>query len=44
MIVIAYEDKYFNDVANLLADFRVILRSFKGENTSPDVEDAKDEL
>ena len=44
MKVIKYEDKYFNDVTNLLANFRVTLRSFKGENTSPDVEDAKDEL
>ena len=39
-----YEQKYFNDVANLLADFRVTLRKFKNEITEPDVEDAKDEL
>ena len=39
-----YEQKYFNDVASLLADFRVILRKFKNEITEPDIEDAKDEL
>ena len=44
MKVITYEDKYFDDVASLLADFRVTLRCFKGEITSPDIEDAKDEL
>ena len=42
--VIVYEDQYFNDVANLLANFRVTLRLFKNEITEPDVEDAKDEL
>ena len=42
--IINYEDKYLNDVANLLANFRVTLRSFKNENTEPDVEDAKEEL
>ena len=42
--VIVYEDQYFNDVANLLANFRVTLRKFKNEITEPDVEDAKDEL
>lgn len=39
-----YEQKYFNDVASLLADFRVTLRKFKNEITEPDIEDAKDEL
>ena len=39
-----YEQKYFNDVANLLADFRVTLRKFKNEITEPDIDDAKDEL
>ena len=42
--VIVYEDRYFNDVANLLANFRVTLRKFKNEITEPDVKDAKDEL
>ena len=42
--VIVYEDQYFNDVANLLANFRVTLRKFKNEITEPDVKDAKDEL
>lgn len=42
--IISYEDKYFDDVANLLANFRVTLRKFKNENTEPDIEDAKDEL
>ena len=42
--IINYNDKYFDDVANLLAKFRVVLKSFKGEKAAPDVEDAKDEL
>ena len=42
--IISYEDKYLNDLANLLANFRVTLRKFKNENSEPDVEDAKDEL
>ena len=42
--IIGYEEKYLNDLAKLLADFRVTLRKFKNENTEPDVEDTKDEL
>ena len=42
--IVAFENKYFNDVATLLANFRVVLRKFKNEITEPDVKDAKDEL
>ena len=42
--IVTFENKYFNDVATLLANFRVVLRKFKNEITKPDVEDAKDEL
>ena len=39
-----YQDSYFNEVANLLASFRVVLQGFKGIETKPDVESAKEEL
>ena len=42
--IIAYQDKYFAEVATLLANFRVTLRKFKNEISEPDVEDAKEEL
>ena len=42
--IVTFENKYFNDVATLLANFRVVLRKFKNEITEPDVKDAKDEL
>lgn len=43
-IIADYNDKYFDDVATLLADFRVVLRKFKGIESLPDVENAKEEL
>ena len=43
-IIADYNDKYFDDVATLLADFRVVLRKFKGVESLPDVENAKEEL
>ena len=42
--IINYEDKYFEETAKLLANFRVALRKFKNEIINPDIEDAKDEL
>ena len=42
--IIDYENKYLNDVAKLIANFRVVLKSFKNDISEPDIEDAKDEL
>ena len=42
--VVDYEDKYFDDVALLIANFRVVLQGFKNIETTPDVESAKEEL
>lgn len=42
--IIDYENKYLNDVASLLAAFRVTLKKFKNEIDKPDLEDAKEEL
>ena len=42
--VVNYEEKYFNDVANLIARFRVTLQGFKGLTINPDFESAKEEL
>ena len=39
-----YSPKYFDDVARLIADFRVTLRSFKGIESAPRLEAAKEEL
>ena len=39
-----YQGSYFNEVANLLASFRVVLQGFKGVKATPDVESAKEEL
>ena len=44
MFVSEYKDNYFNDVARLLADFRVTLNSFKGNKSEPDLDAAKEEL
>ena len=43
-IIVDYEEKYFDEVAKLLANFRVVLRKFKGIESLPDVENAKEEL
>ena len=43
-LIANYEDRYFEQVATLLANFRVVLKSFKGEKAQPDVKDAKEEL
>ena len=42
--IITYEEQYFDQVAALLASFRVTLQALKGIQTNPDVEDAKEEL
>ena len=42
--IINYESKYLNDVATLIANFRVTLKGFKGEITKPDIDEAKEEL
>ena len=43
-IVIPFKDRYFNEVASLLALFRVALREFKNIKSIPDLESAKEEL
>lgn len=42
--IIDYQDKYFIEVAKLIADFRVTLQRFKNIETEPDIESAKEEL
>lgn len=44
MNVIEFEDKYFEKTSELLANFRVTLRAFKGIKSEPDIEAAKQEL
>ncbi len=44
MEVILFDKKYFNQTAELLSLFRVQLRKFKGLETDPDLDNAKDEL
>ena len=44
MKIINYEDRYFNQTAELLADFRVTLKAFKGMRDKPDIIAAKEEL
>lgn len=44
MNVIEFEDKYFEKTSELLANFRVTLRTFKGIKSEPDIEAAKQEL
>lgn len=39
-----YNDLYFDKLVNLLASFRVVLQGFKGIDTKPDYESAKEEL
>ena len=42
--IVAYEEKYVNDVVKLIANFRVTLNGFKGNKTEPNLELAKEEL
>ena len=44
MEVIKYSDNYYQEVAVLIASFRVHLKSLKGVITNPDIESAKEEL
>ena len=44
MRIIEYTNQYFEEVANLLALFRMTLLGFKDIKTSPDIESAKSEL
>ena len=44
MKVIEFDEKYFNQTAELLSLFRVQLRKFKGIESNPDLDSAKDEL
>ena len=44
MNVIEFKDKYFEKTSELLANFRVTLRAFKGIKSEPDIEAAKQEL
>ena len=44
MKVIEFEKKYFDQTAELLSLFRVQLRIFKGIESNPDLDSAKDEL
>ena len=44
MKVIEFEKKYFDQTAELLSLFRVHLRKFKGIESNPDLDSAKDEL
>ena len=44
MNVIEFEDKYFEKTSELLANFRVTLRAFKGIKSELDIEAAKQEL
>lgn len=43
-MIIEYTDKWFLDVAKLIASFRVELNKFKMIDTNPNLEDAKEEL
>ena len=42
--IIEFADKYFHDVANLMARFRVTLNGFKGVISEPNIESAEEEL
>ena len=44
MNIIKIDASMADRVAPLVADFRVTLRSYKGEETQPDVEDGKEEI
>ncbi len=44
MKVIEFDKKYFEQTAELLSLFRVQLRKFKGIESNPDIDSAKDEL
>ena len=44
MEVIKYSDNYYQEVAVLLASFRVHLKSLKGVNSNLDIESTKEEL
>lgn len=44
MEVILFDKKYFDQTAELLSLFRVQLRKFKGIESNPDLDSAKDEL
>lgn len=44
MLIKEFENKYFEETANLLALFRVKLKSFKGINDEPNIIAAKEEL
>lgn len=42
--ILNYEEKYYLDVATLLAEFRSTLKEFKGIKEEANIEDAKEEL
>lgn len=44
MEIVKYSQKYFNETAILLADFRVQLRKFKGIDSEPDIKSANEEV
>ena len=44
MKIIDYDNQYFDELASLLGDFRVVLQGFKRIDANPDYESAKEEL
>lgn len=44
MKIIKYNESYFEQTSNLLAHFRMLLRSFKSIDSEPDYKDARREL